>query len=426
MRQWLIALALALTTVAVSHAQTLRVESFTLPATATTVDVTWSGAGTPDGVLVFGGYATANDTTTADAGLSCGMSDFSQVAAHHVNAEDDQGTTDANTAHVEDAVHLITTPGLNSELATLTVATITDGVRFTRGESGTQYIAMAVGVFADDFQVFSSGDTTTADSTFNIAHSFGVSPEAGIYCYAQANESESAAARLSIGMHSGGASFEQAAFSFTFGNNDADGEEHAQVRNDRVGFVTNFGGGGESTGFELTTNGSSLVTFTARSGVASGDLVGGFFHLPTVDTDIILIDSPDATGAWAESGFAFEPGSIFGVINQMTTVNTAVTDNAAAGTASVFATDFTTERSASIMDENGVTPSDAASRLSTELWLGDDDQTESYACNGLSAESDGWSATCDSANGTTHLWPFLAFEQNDNIAVLYDYYLRDR
>ena len=111
-------------------------------------------------------------------------------------------------------------------------------------------------------------------------------------------------------------------------------------------------------------------------------------------------------------------------MTQAATADSAITDDATAGTVSIFATDFVEESSVSAMDENAATPSDAASRQSSELWLGNDDQSEDYACNGFAGDADGWTANCDTADAGTDLWSFLAIESiagSSSIAPLYHY-----
>jgi len=385
------------------------------------------GAGTPSGVIVFGGYSTALDTTTVDGGLSCGISDFTTRAVHTVSVEDGQTTTDTHSEHSESLVYLLNTPGTAGDDRTLTDAAISGGIRFTPGESGTQYRILVIGVFAEGFSAFSAGSGTSTDATSVVAHGLTNAPKAGFYCYGVNNAGAATGARLSLGFHTDDGGIVQRSFGFNFRNGQTDGEENAQLQTDRVGFSVNQGAGTESTGWELTANDATNTTFTARTGSPGGDLIGGLFDLPNNDVFLGTVNSPNSTGTWNNSDLSFEPESIFGIITQAATADSAITDDPTAGTVSVFATDFTTEGSAAITDENAAATSDGASRQSTELWLGDDNQTEDYACNTFASDADGWTATCDTADAGTDLWPFLAIESlagSSSISPLF-YYLEN-
>jgi hypothetical protein len=395
-----------------ADAQQLRVANAQITSDTSTFDVTWSGAGTPTGVFICGTYATALDTNTDDAGFFCGVTDFTNEGVIHFNAEDGQATTDTGSEHSSSLIGLLTTPGTGSDIRTLTgAAAITDGVRITPGQSGTQYRLMVIGVFTDGFYAFSSCAGVTTDTACDITHGLANAPEAGIFFAGTDDDSNSSNGRLSIGFFADDGGLVQRSFAWIFRNAQTDGTAHAQVVNNRVGWVTNLNAATEDYGFELTANGSTTTTITVRSSSANGSIIGGLFDMPN-EAYVGSVTSPNATGSWNNNDLSFTPGVIVGALTQMTTINTAVNDSADAGSIGIFATDFTTEVSASAMDENASATSNTKSRLSTELWHGVDTGTEDYACNTFAADSNGWTATCDTADATSHLWPFLAIEED--------------
>ncbi len=366
-----------------------------------TFDVTWTGAGTPTGVLVFASGATANDTTAAWARMSCGVSDFTTTAIASMSMEDNVTPTDSRRKHqASNVIEILDDTA--TPVRTATVATTTDGVRFTPGEAGTQYRMIVIGVFDSDATAFSTGSGTTANDNFQVAHGLGVAPS-GIYCYNGLSGSNNTQGALSIGFSTGTT---QRAMGWRYRDGQADGAAYARVLDDAVGMLIN-NSGGTFHEIQLTGNDATNITFTARLATTAGDLIGLLLPAIGYSIDVDTLTSPNATGTWTNSDPGFEAGSAIILANQAATIDAALNDSPEAGTVSLFATDMTTEASAAIMDENAANPSDTASRLSTELWLGDDDQVEDYACNTFSGTASGFSATCDTANGTTHQW--LAF-----------------
>lgn len=393
-------LLLALLLPALAGAQTLRVGDGTMPATATTSSVTWSGAGTPTSALVLITSATADDTTAANVMLGCGVTDFTTTAAVGTFMEDNVTPTDSRRIHDDGNVVSIDDDG-GTALVTATITTTTDGVQLTRGEAGAQYRYLVVASFDTAAKAFSEGAGTLTTGTFNVAHGLGRAPGAGIYCYDAAEESAGAEIQgaMSFGFSAG---LTQRAFAFRMQDGQADGEAHAQLFSDRVAVhISNTGDTFHEV--ELTTSDATNQTFTAYNNTA-GDLIGILYELDGIIVDLDTVNSPNSTGSWTYSAPGFAASTVILVATQAEAIDTAYSDDPRAGTVAWFATDFTDEYGVAVMDENGANPADTASRFANELWLGDDDQTEDYACNTFASTGSGFSATCDTADATTNRW----------------------
>lgn len=389
-----------------------RVGDGTFPADTSTFDVTWSGAGTPKGVIVFASGATTDNTTAAGAYLGCGVSDFTTAASVSTYMVDNVAATDGQRVH--DTGNVIE---LHDEAGTIvrsaTVATTTDGVRFTPNETGTAYKVLVIGVFDNAAFAFTDGDATADAGTFGVTHGLPSEPHGGVFCYSGVgpDATDGSAGQMSIGFfHDADAGgFIQRSAGFRFQQGQADGTPHAQLFTDRVAALVN--NVGESFHeVEVTGNTATTTTFTARGAALTGDVVGLLFPADVNLIDLDTWDSPNATGAFTNTEPGFRAASTIVVGTQLTAVDTATTDVAGAGTMTVFATDLTDEYSVSVMDEQGAANSDTASRFSSELWIGNDDQTEAYACNTFAENALGFAATCDAANGTTHRWIALTIK----------------
>lgn len=386
----------------------IRVKAGVLASDTTVTDVTWTGAGTPVGAVIFASYATAENTNTAHAGLSCGVTDFTTTASVSFFMEDGVADSDSLRAHSETlAINLLND---TTTVRSATVTAITDGIRITPSGSGTQYRFVAYVAFDAAAKAFSAGQGTTNGNTFAVTHGLGVAPKAGIYCYNSVHNTTDVNGVFSIGLSNGTT---QRTAGFRWQDAQADGIGHLRLEEDRVAIHVN-NTGAEFHSIELTSNTSVATTFTARTTTTAGDLIGLLLPLENADVQVATLDSPDTTGAWAYTDAGFPVGSALMVPTQATAVDTAYTDVAAAGTLGIFATDMDVELSVSVTDENAATTLNTSSRHSTELWLGDDDQTEDYACDTWAQSSTGFTADCDTADAATNKWLALLIQGNSS------------
>lgn len=399
----------------------IRVKTAVAPATATFVDVTWSGAGTPTGVMIIASGATADNSNNAWARMSCGASDFTTTANVSMSMEDNQATTDSRRKHNETNIIEIL-DDTATPVRTATVATTTDGVRVTFGEAGTQYKFLALVSFDTASKAFSAGEGTTIGNTFNVAHGLGTTPKLIVGCYDGLHQTDDGNGNFSIGFSDG---TNQASVGWRWRDNQADSDAQMRMFNDAFAVLINNSAG---TFHEVafTSADATNITFTAVSSTTAGDIVGLALPLVANDVDLTIVDSPNTTGAYTDSTIGFRAGVLLGLITQAEAVDTAYSDDARAGTFSFFATDMDEEHSVSIMDENTADPSNNNSRISTELWLGDDDGAEDYACNTFATFATGYTATCDTASATTNKWVLFAIEESVGAASAGGIMLRRR
>lgn len=388
-----------------------------LEADTSTTDLTLGGEGrSPTGAVVFCTTATAQNTNTDDSALSVGFTDFTNSYAGGNTAEDAQGTTDTASESITGSVLLVLDPGTHAVNRNCTVAAISGGIRLTPAQSGTQYQVYAILIFGAECKAFELLDGIGADSTDAVAHGLSGKPNFGWSYYVAADFATGVNnARAQMGVFEDDGTITQKSAGVIFQHNQIDGEAHGRVVTDRFNFTINVGSGSVAAGAEITGNDATNFTLTARVATWAAPLMGLLVYASDVTAEVHSVDSPTT----AASDWNFNSSSVTGqhltLINTMIqTEGSDVTDSADAGSFGVFATDGTNEFSACVADENAADPSNTASRLSADLHLLADDQTDAFEMGSFSFTSDGWdvtSANITTANGTTRKWLALLLSE---------------
>lgn len=385
----------------------VHVVPITLPATAGTINATFTDMGSPVGAVILVGSSTTDNTNSANGILGCGMWSSSASAALSVFADDNVATTDTSRGHREGrVVYVVDQTGTVLQEATATG--ITDGIAITTTED-LELDGVVVLIGGTSGRAFSEGAGVAVNTPYLVPHGLGAAPDGLMTCYSGINGGTAGGwsnqGTLSIGFATGS---EQMAYGVRYQDGQADGVAHAQLFTDRVGANVN-NSGGTFHEIELTDRNSTSLEFTPRLLAQSGDLVGLAWNFTTDLRNVLqVVDSPNATGSHSFGDFGLEASAAILLTTQLTAVDEGVTDVPAAGTFSIYGTDFTTERSLSLMDENAADPTNTNTRRSTELWLGDDDGTEDYA-GACSSVTNGMSCSFDAADSTTHKWLSLIF-----------------
>ena len=407
-------LPLLLLLAAPAQAQVACVNSFFLPADATTFDLTCASQGLPTGSVFVGNYALSLDTDADDMFFGIGFSDYTNEAFHTGNSEDGltASVTDACSNHDSVSAFEWTGPGSCLLRRTIQVATTTDGVTVTPNNAAQQYGGIGINLHADACVSFSAGTGTTATNTFQVTHGLGSKPNFGVFGYSPAHDSTFNHGRASYGFMKDDGSITQSAVTITSEAEQTVGSLHGRIDTGAVAVITATNSGAELQSITVTANDATNTTFTANTNTLDGDLIGVLCYEPDHSVYLATIDSPDSAGAdWTVAGPGFEPQFVVLVTTTMTADDTTNSDAAAAGSIGYFVTDFTTERSVSTNDEQSADTTSSFNRVNSGLFLRDDANATTYDLDTLVANSSGFTvanANITTASATTHRWLMFA------------------
>ena len=386
-----------------------------------TFDLTVSGESrTPTGAVVIVTEATALDTETAHASFSWGATDFTDVGQMNFNDEDAQGTADSARAHQETDIIRVMTPGTSTVVRSATIAAVTGGIiRFTPGESGTQFRVQAIIIFGSVCKFFSSnGDgNLLIDEEFIIAHGMTTEPGAGFYGFNLRNTNNAGSGFIGLGFHAYDGTIEQASCCWAFDNGEATTSNNARATGTatpRCVESTNNSGAANDA-LELTAIDTTNVTYTNRVSGSVHKYMGLLVECDDIKTKCEFIDSPTtAASDWNYSGTSFKPQFAAMVMNRIASFDTNEAD-ADAGVGSFCAIDEDgSEHSAAFSSENGADTSNCGSEMATTMFCPTELGADSHLMANPTFNSTGWKVTAaniTAADGTIRRWPVLVFEQ---------------
>jgi hypothetical protein len=232
----------------------------------------------------------------------------------------------------------------------------------------------------------------------------------GFFSITSAHDAGNTQSNYCIGMMSDNGTIVQRELGARAQSSQADGENHGLLTNTQVAHIH-----GNATvalsSVALTANDATNSTFTNSGNTLAGDLIGLLVYADDVEAQLVDITSPNSAGSnWTVTGAGFTPQFVLMALSELVTINSGVTDNATAGSFGIAAVGASVTACISVANEQGANPTDVASRLSTNIYLMDDDNTADYtlaSAGELSFNSDGFtvsSADIDLADGTSHSW----------------------
>lgn len=375
------------------------------------VDLTVAGeTRTPSGAIVIGSYSQNANATADGAGLSIGYTDFADQAFCAMHAQHGVVTTDNTCRHGSTAVMAQMNPGLTTLDREFVASAVTGGLRLVPDTDGAQYRVLAVPVFAAECKAFSAGNGTVNGATFSITHGLSGKPNLAFFSMVSAHDGANTQGDACLGCMVDTGTIVQRSLGIRMQNAQANGENHGTLFTTRCGHIQ---ANSNSTLSEITVtaNDATSTTFTVTGNTLAGELIGLLIYAPDVDVTLMSLDSPNSTTAdWAVTSAGFEPQFALLAMSNLISENAGVNDNATAGSFGIAAFDTDTVGSVSIANANGISPSDTASRIATEIFLMDDANANQYrlASAGEAVfNNDGFtvsSADVDLVSVTTHKW----------------------
>ena len=393
----------------------IRTQAGVFPTDTSTFDITVASAGTPTGVVVMVTSATVLDTNTDHGILSWGVTDFTTVGCVSVNDEDAQTTTDGRTDLQATNIINVTSPGTSTVLRSATVATTTDGVRFTPIQSGTAYRVHVILIYDTAcFAFVSNGDgSLDANETFTIAHGFTTEPGAGFYGYGDViTGGISNDWRLGLGYHAYDGSISQAAASWFFRGGQGTSESNSRVAIDRCchGLTST---GAEADGLELTAIDTTNCTYINRVVSANtSDWIGFLLECIDVSSVVTMVDSPtSSTVDWNYTSLSFQPQFVSLLTNRNVTVASDESDSDAGTGAIVTMDSVGVELSSSFSSQDAVSTSNTKSKMSQALVSLTHTGGNTHLMVNPTFTATGWdfaAADITVANSTIRRWPALS------------------
>ena len=408
----------------------VRVLQGQIAADTTPLDLTETGRGTPTGCIVFGTYATALNTQTAHAAISVGVSDFTTTAASGTNSEDAiaLGVGDMRTVHQEVDVLEWYDVGKAIVDRSLAITAISDGIRLTPNESGTQYQVSAIVFWGTGCKAFSAGAGTTADNTYAVTHGFGSKPKAGIFATCGKNETNGEEYAMSLGFFTDTGSIAQA--NSGVGSSQAPNPTDAggQVQSDRVAVRIHPTTGATINSAELTANDSTSTTFTTRTFTSVGDVIGLLLELPDVDAYLEIVDTPtDEAFDWTESGAGFTPQAVLAVLGAKDTTDLAISSGQAAPLGLTAFDDQNAQVSISATHKFNVATTVAKSYTNNKIFQTNNGGGDAYdlapASNPMNANGFTFAnADITLLTSSPRYWPMLFIEKTQVVPRVNHYY----
>jgi len=403
----------------------VRCEDGVFPTDTSTFDVTNAAEVTagrsPTGVVIIGGHNETIGTRVDDLIYGFGVSDFTDQACVSCTDEDAVGPTDSASSHRETEVFHMHAVGQGSTtLRSASVTAITGGVQLTPIQSGSAYRIQVILVFGSVCKAFSAGNATAQDATFQVAHGMSTAPGAGFYGYNDQNADSRDNARGSFGFHADDGSIKQASLMPWHNNNQAVTTQNAtRMVADNVGGYAN-NNGTLARGVEVTGNDGTNITYTARGGSLSGDLIGLLIECDDISTDMLFVQSPTTAAAdWDYTSLAFQPQFVAIWLNAADAAAPNAETTTDAGTYGIFCVDEDgNEFTYNWRSQDGISlgTSNTATNFNTGLrYTGHNGDSALHEMSNFVFTSTGWSvANADiiTANGTTRFWPMLAFGQS--------------
>lgn len=377
------------------------------------VDVVIGGESrTPTGAIFLIGVPTALNTTTNEARMGIGFTDFSTSGCTAVEASHDVGTTDCNSRQEAGLVMGILSKGLTDFTRSFTATAITGGVRVTSAGSGSQYQFVVMMVFDSACKMFAAGAGITSTNTFSVAHGFSSAPKAAIFSTVNGTAGFTQGDRCIGLMAFNSSTIVQRALIQRSQLNQADGEAHGELRTDTcVGIQAN--NSGQLQDSSITTVDATNVTFTQNTATKNGNVLGLLIECDDIATKLITFDASNSNSVdWDIAGVGFTPQAAIIAMSQMAADDAGVGDDPSAGSYGICVFDDTVIGSVTIADENAADNTDTASRTANALYLLDDNNTVEYDMDNPSFNSDGVtfaSADITTADAGTHRFAGLFF-----------------
>lgn len=407
----------------------VRVGQGVIPTGAAgTVDVTWSGAGTPTACMVFTVSATTLDSDSGDSEMSIGFSDFTNEIAFAAGGDHAKDNSDSTHGISDDVVN-IQRADTGTIFATCQASTITDGIQLIRDQAGVAYLFYVVAFFGGEWAVIRELNNSTAiNNTVNKAHTLSGEPNIGFFSMNEHSVygNGQAVMKRSFGMFTNiSETIVQRAIGFNgTGTPYLVGSHYSDAR---VALVTDSNGSID-TSVEITAIDGTNIEFTVRDSGMNNDTWGGLVGLIDEEVKLTTVNSPnDDTSAWNVNDTTFKPQSVIGVILEMQNLNTNTTNNDG-NVFSIFAVDdLGNEHTAGIYQEDGAgsggspTQTIERSRLSTNLIaMNDINNGIEYEMQNLTFTADGFDVTAGNNienNATTHLWPMMFIGEETAVSI---------
>ncbi len=375
-----------------------------------TQDVTISGFGTPKAAIVVVSYGITNGTINAGSQYSLGFTDFTNTRCLSVRASNNQASTVIHNIPSNDRILNIFQASGTGIQGIATLASITDGVRFSwssfPGGAVQMQVIMLSGSDLSAFVGQWDGDGT-AD---NVTEITGVGFEADTLMAmgldtAIDNGVNEAVSTLSVGFCDNGVGITQSCVHMGWQHNESSGDTASVVTNNRIlqdasgnnlresAEITAF----DADGFDSTARGSSSVyndcCFLAlKFGGKKKHWVGNF-------------DSLTSDGNASITGVGFRPSSFIKITSLNDTINTFQETAAVSGGWGFSSIDSNTEMSISVSDKVGsatTVTNSVADVKSTYLLL--DDGTALFTSTNVSFDADGITDNFTATNSTARKW----------------------
>lgn len=367
---------------------------------------------TPTAAIVLGTRATSLDSLTNEAAISIGFTDFTTQTVIANCAEHGVTTTYSSQRHDASSVLMFVTPGATTLERSATISATTGGATFSPDDSGSQYYFVVIFFFEVEAIAFSDGNGTVDTGTFSITHGLSGTPNLGFLSGSQAHNGSFSQTNVSLGVFTDDGSITQRSLAVRAQNSQADGENHGLIQNDAVCRVQ-----ANSTAalnqITVTANNGTSTTFTNSGNTIGGEYIGLLLYLEEATPK--LYDRTAAVSAdsnWKVTS-SVEPQAMLFVMSNLS-FNSSVADDGEAGSFGIAALDTSSVYSVAIANENGATPTDTANRISTAIYLLNDNNTVDYdlgSVPGFSADGVTFlSASIDNVDASAHQWLAIVFE----------------
>ena len=300
-------------------------------------------------------------------------------------------------------------------------ARIPGGITITPAQAGSAHFIMVVLVFGSACKVFSAGDGTLENGTFDVNHGFGGVAGAGVYFLNRLkDETELNFARQSIGFHSdNGVGIQMCSHHYqteeTIPTNNA-----AAIRDDSIGGIISPAGDTQVL-INISANVPGTTTFEVLNNDLTGDLIGLLIECDDIQADARIIASPTVDNVdFVNDAPQFEPQAFLMIPSKCRDLNEDTNDSDA-GTFSFYSADLDGfENSMGWRSINGgAGESQTRSNFFNKiLYTSHGNNTSVHDMNSPVFTEEGWLyevANIDKVDNIIRLWPSLTFEKSGGV-----------
>ena len=358
---------------------------------------TSSGFGTPIGAIVLASMATADDTATAHAAMSFGVTDTTTTRCIFAIDEDGQSTAD-NKCGAQSSILVVRNNSSSDTFRASFNGTVTDGIQLNFSTAQSPGIRVGVCLIGEDAAGgvnFGIDDITIpsaqSDGTDN-AVSFGFAPEGAFQVGAQvlSFSATSSQVNISFGMSDGSSEYSTA-----FGARDnvststnclwrGQNRMLSQVSAVSEAFTGDWDAiSWDSDGFDLRKDGTE--TNSVHSLIVAG------FGGTDINTDVNSFGGSSGAGDKVVDYVGFQPNFLIGYWVNSTATSIDTTDVWGFGVGIAVDNDGTTEEmSISIASEDGQSTTDCQCKSDAKIFNATGDNGTETATTGAEATVKSW------------------------------------